>query len=93
MNITSISVAPPPPSLPHQAGSPSNQLPFAPTSIFLRGTVHEREINVFLANKVWTTDSPPLPIFQKGITQQPLVRLTRFSKRLKGQDTCFQMVS
>ena len=40
---------------PHYTGSPSDQLPFAPTPIFLRGMVHEREFNAILANKDWTT--------------------------------------
>ena len=39
----------------HYTGSPSDQLPFAPTPTFLRCMVHEREFNAFLANKVWTT--------------------------------------
>ena len=78
---------PPHTHTPHYTGSPSDQLPFAPTPIFLRGMVHEREFNAFLANKVWSTAFTSSANIQNGIARQPLVRLTRFSKRLNAQDT------
>ena len=61
-----IQVLPPPnPSPPHQAGSPHNQLRFAPTPMSLGVTVHEIDFNVFYPMLKGTAFSPPAPIFKR----------------------------